>query len=171
MKYKYLNMIVLIPLLLMAMPVLAKKPSFAPVDNVEYQEECGACHFAYQPGMLPAASWKKLMAGLHDHFGENAELGVDAGKRLTDYLVAYAANEASSKRSARIMSSLGSSTPLRITEVPYIKKKHREVPRRLIQGNDKVKSLANCNACHTQAQQGFYSESGIKIPGHGRWDD
>ena len=31
----------------------------APVQSAAYQEECGGCHFAYQPGLLPAASWQR----------------------------------------------------------------------------------------------------------------
>ncbi len=36
-----------------------KELDVAPVKNALYLEECGACHFAYQPGLLPSRSWKK----------------------------------------------------------------------------------------------------------------
>ena len=42
----------------------AKAPGVAPVENPQYLEECGSCHFPYQPGLLPARSWTKVMAGL-----------------------------------------------------------------------------------------------------------
>ena len=45
-------------------------PGVEPVTNVDYQNECGACHFAYQPGLLPARSWQALMTGLDQHFTE-----------------------------------------------------------------------------------------------------
>jgi hypothetical protein len=45
-----------------------------PVRNPAMLKECGVCHIAYPPQMLPARSWKKIMAGLADHFGENATL-------------------------------------------------------------------------------------------------
>jgi len=166
-----LNVLATIPLLLCTLSAQAARPSILPVTNTDYQDECSACHFAYQPGLLPSASWKNLMAGLQDHFGENAELDVDANKQLTDYLVANAADKSTTKRSARIVKSISSSVPLRITEVPYIRNKHYEVPRRLIQGNEKVKTLANCDACHTKAGQGFYSERYVRIPGYVRWED
>jgi hypothetical protein len=38
-----------------------------------YKDECGSCHFAYPPTMLPAASWERVMAGLGAHFGDNAD--------------------------------------------------------------------------------------------------
>ncbi|MCW9089130.1 MAG: diheme cytochrome c, partial [Gammaproteobacteria bacterium] len=31
-----------------------RAPDVAPVKNELYQSECGSCHFAYQPGLLPA---------------------------------------------------------------------------------------------------------------------
>ncbi|MDH5218993.1 MAG: diheme cytochrome c, partial [Gammaproteobacteria bacterium] len=46
----------------------------AVVTDSLYKEECSACHMAYQPGLLPARSWEKMMDNLADHFGENAEL-------------------------------------------------------------------------------------------------
>lgn len=79
----------------------AKAPGVAPVENPQYLEECGSCHFAYQPGLLPARSWTKVMAGLENHFGENAELPPEDVKSLTDYLLKNAADHASYKRSKR----------------------------------------------------------------------
>jgi len=171
MKNRLLTVLCVVFTLLDVFPVWARAPDVAPVNNNEYLEECGGCHFPYQPGLLPAGSWEKMMLKLDDHFGENAELGADVRKRLTQYLVNNAANDASHKRSRKIMDSLGSALPLRITEIPYIKKEHREIPQRLIKGNDKVKSLSYCDACHTTIQKGYFSERDIDIPGHGRWDD
>ena len=166
-----LNVLAMIPLLLCALSAQAASPGILPVTNADYLEECGACHFAYQPGLLPSASWKKLMARLDDHFGENAELGIEASKQLTDYLLADAADMSTSKHSVRIVKSITTGVPLRVTDVPYIRKEHHEVPIRMIKANDKVKSLANCDACHTEARKGIYSENSISIPGYGRWDD
>lgn len=40
-----------------------------PVTNPAYKENCGACHFSYQPELLPSRSWKKILVQLEDHFG------------------------------------------------------------------------------------------------------
>ncbi|MDP1920915.1 MAG: CxxxxCH/CxxCH domain-containing protein, partial [Myxococcales bacterium] len=37
-----------------------------------YETECGSCHLAFPPNLLPAPSWKSVMGGLTDHFGQNA---------------------------------------------------------------------------------------------------
>src|SRR3990170_4872830 len=58
----------------------------ASVTNKLYEQECGACHFAYQPGLLPAQSWKKTLNNLSDHFGETVELEKGDLAALTEYL-------------------------------------------------------------------------------------
>jgi hypothetical protein len=61
--------------------------------------------------------------------------------------------------------------PLRITEVRYIKRKHHEIPEKMITGNKDVKSLSYCDACHTQANKGVYDEDTVKIPNYPNWED
>ncbi len=149
-----------------------KAPGVAPVDNPQYLEECGSCHFAYQPGLLPARSWKKVMADLENHFGDNAELASEDAKAITDYLIKNAADHANYKRSKKIMASLRSGdAPIRVSKTPYFIKKHNELSRKMVQDNPKVGSLSKCDACHTKADTGSYSESQILIPGFGAWED
>lgn len=151
---------------------LRRGPGVAPVKNELYQSECGSCHFAYQPGLLPAASWVKVLGGLADHFGENAELFDDTRKGLTTYLVSNAANNVEGyRRSSKIIRSLRGESPLRITETPYIRNKHDKIPARVISSNKDIHSLANCAACHQRADTGSYTDSEINIPGIGRWED
>jgi hypothetical protein len=149
-----------------------KRADVAPVRNALYAKECGSCHFAYPPGLLPARSWQKLMGNLADHFSDNAELPQEDAVAIADYLVKNAADRSNYRRSVKIADSLTArQTPLRITQVPYIAGKHREIPARLVTGNPKVKSLSQCAACHTKAEAGSFSERDINIPGYGRWED
>lgn len=144
----------------------------APVFSALYKEECSSCHMAYQPGLLPARSWKKVMAELDIHFGDNAELDTETFKSVSEFLLANSADDSVYRRSRKIMNSLGENdVPVRISETPYIKRKHNEIPDKLIKFNKEVNSLSNCNACHKKAEQGLYSEHGVNIPGFGRWDD
>lgn len=143
------------------------------VTNARYAAECGECHFAYQPGLLPERSWRKLLAAgaLTDHFGDNAELGEEVRQEIENYALANAADHSNYKRSRKIMASLpDEAAPLRITEIPYIKEKHGEIPQELIAGNPLVKSLSNCNQCHTRAERGIYDDDTVFIKGHGRWE-
>jgi len=145
-----------------------------PVENKQYKDECGSCHFAYQPGLLPTKSWEKLLneKALADHFGENAELDKDVLAGIYDYVMANAADKSYWKRARKIAASTeGAEAPLRITEVRYIKRKHHEIPEKMIKGNKDVKSLSYCDACHTQANKGVFEEDTVKIPNFPDWDD
>jgi hypothetical protein len=146
-------------------------PDVAAVKNDLYRDECGACHFAYQPGLLPVRSWQRLMETLDNHFGENAELDTGTRYDLTSYLAVNAAEFSATRRSAKILRSLGGDAPLRITDVPYIRYKHNEIPLRFIRDNAEVRSLSNCASCHTRADTGSFAEREINVPGLGRWDD
>ena len=144
----------------------------APVENQLYKDECGSCHMAYPPGLLPKRSWEKLMGGLSDHFGDNAEMDASRQAQITAYLVNNSAESSNYRRSRKISDSVATKdTPLRISEVGYIRRKHEEIPQRLIKTNKDVGSLSNCDACHQQALQGSFSEREISIPGYGRWED
>ena len=152
--------------------ILKWKPGISPVTNAVYKDECGSCHFAYQPGLLPARSWEKIMSSLASHFGDNAELSSHNHQQILSYLTANSADKVNDRRSKKIVRSIApNDTPVRITDTPYIRRKHDEIPSRLITGNDKVTSLSRCEACHQTADKGFYNESQIRIPGVGRWDD
>lgn len=143
-----------------------------PVSHQGYAEECSSCHYAYPPGLLPEASWRKLLAppALSDHFGENIEMKEALRAELLAYAVANAADRTDAKRSRKMMSSIGAGpAPLRITEVPYIRRKHNEIPEKLVKGNPKVNSLAQCDACHLDAKNGSLDDDTVVIPGHGRW--
>jgi hypothetical protein len=145
-----------------------------PVENAQYKEECGSCHFAYQPGLLPGKSWAKLMdeKALADHFGENAELDKDTLAEITKYVMENSAEKSFYKRARKIaIATEGVEAPLRITEVRYIKRKHHDIPEKMIKGNKDVKSLSYCDACHTQADKGIFDEDTVRIPNFPDWED
>ncbi|MDX8387680.1 MAG: diheme cytochrome c [Ghiorsea sp.] len=144
------------------------------VKNDLYRANCAECHFAYQPGLLPKRSWQALMMpkALENHFGDNAELDEPERQKILTYLTNHAADDSGYKRSRKMMRSIAENeTPLRITEVSYFKRKHDEIPLRYVTGNPKVKSWANCAACHTTAEKGSFDDDDVRIPGVGRWED
>jgi len=53
--------------------------------------------------------------------------------------------------------------PLRITETRWFVHEHDEVPARAWK-HPKVKSAANCTACHADADKGNFNEHGIRLP-------
>lgn len=138
-----------------------------PVTDKKYAKECGECHFAYQPGLLPAKSWEKLLdaKALKNHFGENAEVDAATLQDIQQYAADNAAETSWYKRSRKIANATSNGpAPLRITELRYIARVHEEIPAKMIKGNKDVKSLSMCNACHTQAAKGVFDSDTVNIP-------
>lgn len=128
--------------------------AFPMVVNAKWKAECGSCHIAFPPHLLPANSWGALMAGLEKHFGSDASLDAATNQEITLFL---------EKNASRRWSESAAKPHLRITETRWFKSEHREVGSR-VWSNPKVKSPANCAACHTQAENGRFGEHDVRIP-------
>lgn len=119
-----------------------------------YQQECAACHLPYPPGMLPAASWQRLMSNLPRHFGTDASLDPASVKTLSSWLTA---NAGTYKRVSEVPPED------RITRSAWFIRKHDDVSAATWK-LPAVKSAARCAACHAQAEQGDFSERNVRIP-------
>lgn len=121
-----------------------------------YEQECAACHIAYPPGFLPAASWRQLMGGLERHYGTDAALDAASVQEISQWL----------ERHAGTYKRVSEPPPEhRITRSAWFLRQHRadEVPPGLWR-HPAVKSPGNCAACHTQAAQGRFHERDIRLP-------
>jgi len=139
-----------------------QKGTLSPL-NTTFKEDCGTCHFAYQPELLPSDSWAKILAGLEDHFGESIEMDTDSKKEISKYIKSNAADQSSGELAVKIMKKLGNRFPQRITEVPYIRKKHRKISVDILR-RESIGSLSNCTACHPGATKGIYEDDDVVIP-------
>jgi len=140
-----------------------RKECLISVNNPTYEENCGACHFAYQPELLPSRSWKQIISGLDNHFEGAIEVDAQARNSIAEYLNANAAENSSAEISAKIMRSLGGKVPSRITEIPYIRKKHHEINAQIYE-RESIGSPSNCPACHTTALKGIYDDEEVIVP-------
>jgi hypothetical protein len=120
----------------------------APAEAL-YRKECGACHLAYPPRLLTASSWRRTMAGLERHFGQNAELDGETGASLEGWLVGNA--------------GAPGEAPLRISETPWFTRKHRKIDGGVL-ARPSIRSFANCAACHSRAGEWDFDDDGAKIP-------
>jgi mono/diheme cytochrome c family protein len=119
-----------------------------------YKQECAACHVAYSPTLMPAASWIRIMANLPKHFGTDASLDATTLKELSGWI---GANAGTYKR-------VSEEPPHdRITRTAWFDRKHREVAAATWK-LPAVKSAANCGACHTKAYSGDFNERNIRTP-------
>ena len=113
-----------------------------------YVAECGSCHVAYPPALLSAPAWASTMLGLGKHFGSDASLDTRTHHEISDWLQAQA--------STRDKHAASGKAP-RLTETTWFRKEHRDLSLPA-----KTTSLAQCNACHTRAEQGDFGEGSLK---------
>lgn len=131
---------------------------YPPVADAVVKEECGSCHLSFAPSMLPASSWKRLMADLKNHFGDDASVDAATAAKITDYLVANAADATGQRYSSKLLRGVSVvNAPLRITELPKWVSEHRKVPAWEWKHKD-VRTKANCAACHVDAANGYYDQ-------------
>jgi hypothetical protein len=63
-----------------------------------------------------------------------------------------------------IIRSLGEREfPTRINDVPYIRRKHHDIPPDVL-SRPSIGSLSNCAACHTTADDGVFDDDFVVIP-------
>jgi len=105
-----------------------------------YRSECGSCHVPYPPQLLPAASWRALMARLERHFGSDASLDAATAAEIGRYLERHAGRRAAP-----------AGAEPRITGTRWFRNEHRnEIPA--------GKNPADCGACHAGAEKGAYDD-------------
>jgi hypothetical protein len=109
-----------------------------PVTDAPTLKECGECHMAFPAVMLPAASWRGIMAGLADRFGDDASLDPKLAAEIEAYLTRNAGR--------------GNGQLLRITDQRWFRHEH-DFPASVWTGPD-VKSKVNCEACHRSTGSG-----------------
>jgi len=130
--------------------------------NEIYVEECSACHLAYPPGLLPYDGWKKVMASLDDHFGDNAELDKETSDYIENYLHKFSLQKGKSSNLNRMLRNIPEQSPLRITKLPQFQVDHNEVFIKIRNISNEELTVSRCEDCHSEAEQGFFKE--IEIP-------
>lgn len=138
--------------LLFAASALADSERFTATDPT-WKAECGSCHIAYPPQLLSAASWRAMMHGLDQHFGEDASVDADTAATIGAFL------ENNAGRGRKVSGAQS----LRITETRWFRDEHDEVSAS-VWNSPKVKTPSNCAACHTQAEQGDFRERTLRVP-------
>jgi cytochrome c553 len=118
-----------------------------------YAQECSGCHLAYPPGLLPGASWRRIMAGLERHYGDDASTDAATARQIGDWLQSQTGRRAFSLAPPQD----------RITRSPWFERKHRRIAPADWQ-RPEIKSAANCAACHARAEQGDWRKRNVRLP-------
>lgn len=104
-----------------------------------------------------------MLESTEDHFGEAVTLEEDTRLEISNYLVSNAADTSSAKLAWKIMRCLDGLAPVRITDIPCIRKEHHEIKPQTVKRKS-VGSLSNCVACHLTAANGVYEDDEVSIP-------
>ncbi len=131
-----------------------------------YIDECGACHLAYPPGLLPVQSWQGIMSGLEDHFGESAETDEETATHIANYLERVALQKGKPSPMSQMLRNMPDDPPLRITEFPAFITAHAEIPIQLQVEKLDEGFLSPCADCHRQAASGRFDKE-LLHPGYG----
>jgi cytochrome b len=132
------------------------------VADGTWQKECGDCHMAFHPTLLPSASWARIMTSLDDHFGEDASLPADKVTAIAAFLAANSA-ETSDSFAANRLRRVSAERPLEITQTPFWTRRHSEIAEAVFKAAP-VNSRQNCAACHGDAASGTFAPQSISIP-------
>jgi mono/diheme cytochrome c family protein len=154
-------------LFLALLPLAATADDLRPLRDAPpaFQAECASCHVAFPPQLLAADDWRRVMRSLDKHYGDNASLDEKTRQVLEDFHV----RNAGGRKVGAGRTAQASELP-RLTQTDWFRREHREV-RQADWTHAKVKTPANCAACHTKAAEGSYREREIVMPDGRRWED
>ena len=128
-----------------------------------FYNECASCHTLYPPTLLPKKAWISLMADLENHFGDDASLEPEEEKSILTYLINNSAEGSSAEASVKILKTFPNKDIIAITQSPFWKNTHKGIDKAVFK-SEKIKSKANCKACHTDVERGLIADSNIKMP-------
>ena len=132
-----------------------------------FYKECGDCHSAYPPFLLPKKSWERVMTKLDNHFGEeitDANISLSAQATIKEFLIANSAETSTREVSVKIMKSLGERRPKAITKTPFWREVHKDIPKSVYKSKD-IKDKSNCKACHKDFEYGNLDDMNIIYKG------
>lgn len=144
-----------------AQPAVAqyKRPKqlTVPADAPQaWMTECGSCHMAYPPGLLPPKAWEQHMNTLSSHYGSDASLDPAEEQQIRDFLLLVSSNNR-----LPVEGSVSADAQPRITETRWFQRRHDEVSEAKF-ARESVGGAGNCVACHRNAERGSFGK--VKIP-------
>ena len=138
--------------LILSASMRVRDEKISPVNHALTEEECSACHFAFPPSMLAAASWTSMMTTLESHFGEDASLDEDSVAAIMHYLVSNSADSAWIGN--RFSRGQTNDWPIRVTQTDHWLREHKNLSFKNV--NFDVINRSDCVACHENAANGDF---------------
>lgn len=142
--------------------IYSRQPELITAPAV-YKHECGACHMAFPPNILPAESWKKMLSNLDDHFGDYAACDEESRREIEKFLLRNSAEKTLDEAAVKFLDSIDKNDPLRATSSGFWKRKHDDIKPEVYK-RASITSKLNCTACHKWAEYGSFEDNDITIP-------
>ncbi|WP_265936265.1 cytochrome C [Poseidonibacter antarcticus] len=101
------------------------------------------------------------MSDLENHFGDDASIDKESNKEILAFLVKNSAENYTMEDSWNFLNSIGDKDIIAMTQTSFWKKTHKDIPKNIFD-NKKIRSKANCKACHTDIEKGLIEDENIK---------
>lgn len=135
----------------------------APAVNA-WRKECGDCHLAYEPSLLPRRSWERMLRGQARHFGEDLSL---SAANVRELLAVESQMPPPSWSAWKLGASVAAGeAPLRVTASPFWRHAHRNIPGSAFK-SPVSEGRHDCEACHRDAAAGTFHPRMIEKPANG----
>jgi hypothetical protein len=112
---------------------------------------------------MPKKSWELIMSDLENHFGDDASLDEELNKNILAFLLKNSSETSTMENSWKFLTSIGDKDIITISKTTYWEKRHKDLPKEIFD-NEKIKSKANCKACHSDIEKGLIEDENIKNP-------
>jgi hypothetical protein len=113
------------------------------------------------PNLLPKKSWELIMGNLENHFGDDASIDEEINQDILSFLIKNSAEHSTMEASVYFLSSINNQDIIALSKTSYWEKRHKDIPKDVFK-NEKVKSVANCKACHSDIEKGLIEDENIK---------
>ena len=144
-------------------PPVESRAAAIPI-HPSYTDECGSCHLAFDPALLPARSWERMLTEQGRHFGEDLYLDPATITDLRDWLTTNAAEAGRNESAVRVAASVPlADSPQRITTLPWWEAIHADISDAVWERAD-IGGPLRCGACHPDAEEGRFDPTRIDIP-------
>ncbi len=131
-----------------------REPAPALVQDEAWNDECGSCHLAYHPSLLPARSWSRMLAEQRSHFGEDLALNNETLQSLQAYAERNAAEALASPVAWKMATTIAAeAAPLSISATPYWEERHASLDATTW----KSVRRSECGKCHRDAEAGNFA--------------
>jgi hypothetical protein len=101
------------------------------------------------------------MNDLENHFGDDASIDEESNKNILAFLLKNSAETSTLEASWNFLNSIEDKDIIALSQTAFWKKTHEDIPKE-IYNNKKIKSKANCKACHSDIEKGLIEDENIK---------